>query len=223
MRGKQYKGKLDPKSAAEGINLGNENANSLLQDAELLFNNQRFERCVALSILAIEESGKASIIRAILLTDDPKDLKKEWQNYHRHTEKNLSWIVPELIAKGARQLEDLRPMVDSNSDHGQTLDNLKQLSFYTDIFSSKKWSIPSKVIDEDLAKTILTIAKVMVKKDKGSMTTEKELELWVKHLKPVWKQEMLKMKQALINCYNEAETLGIIEKGKTKEMIDFLI
>ena len=48
------------------------------------------------------------------------------------------------------------------------------------------------------------------------MTSEKELELWIKHLKPAWKQEMIKMKQALINCYNEAESLGLIEKGHTK-------
>jgi len=114
-------------------------------------------------------------------------------------------------------------MVNPESDHGKTLDNLKQLSFYTDVFSAKKWSIPKDVIDENFAKMILTIAKIMVRKEAGGMTTEKELELWVKHLKPVWKQDMLKMKQALINCYNEAESLGIIEKGKTKEMIDFLL
>lgn len=223
MRGKQYKDKLDPKSAAEGIRLANYNANSLLEDAQLLFDNDRFERCVALSILAIEEAGKSSIIRSILLTDDQKELKKEWQNYRRHTEKNLSWIVPELISKGARRLEDLRPMVDADSDHGHALDNLKQLSFYTDIFSARKWSFPSKVIDQELANGILSTAKIMVKKENDGLNSEQGLELWVKHLKPVWKQEMIKMKQALINCYNEAESLGIIEEGKTNEMVKFLL
>lgn len=223
MRGNQYKYKLDPKTAAEGIKLANENAQSLLADAELLLENRRFERCVSLSILAIEEAGKPSIIRAILVTDESKELKKEWQNYRRHTEKNLAWIVPELIAKGAQQLEDLRPMVNPDSDHGQVLDNLKQLSFYTDIFSSRKWSIPKNVIDKDLAKSIFSIAKAMVTKNESAMTSEKELELWIKHLKPVWKHDMLKMKQALINCYNEAESLGLIEKGVTKKMIEFLI
>jgi len=223
MRGKQYKGKLDPKSAAKGIRLANENANSLLADAKLLLENNRFERAVSLSILAIEEVGKSSIIRAILLTDDPEELKKEWQNYRKHIEKNTAWIVPELVAKGARQLEDLRPMVNPQSDHGKILDNLKQLSFYTDIFSARKWSIPKNVIDADLAKMIFSIAETMIRKDESAMTSEKELELWIKHLKPVWKQDMIKMKQALINCYHEAETLGLIEKGLTKKMIEFLI
>ena len=34
---------------------------------------------------------------------------------------------------------------------------------------------------------------------------------------------MLKMKQGLINCYQEAEDLGLIEKGMTKKMLDFII
>lgn len=223
MRGKQYKDKLDFKSAAKGIKLANENAESLIQDAELLFKNKRFERSVALSILSIEESGKPSIIRSILLADDQKELKKEWQNYRRHTAKNLTWISPELIFNGARKLEDFRDIFDKGKDHGQVLDNLKQLSLYTDIFSKRKWSIPKDIIDEELAKGILSVAKIMSKNKSDGINSELGLQLWVKHLKPVRNLEFVNMKQALINCYNEAEEMGIIEKGKTNEMIDFLL
>lgn len=223
MRGHQYKSKLDAKSAADGIRLANENALALFEDAQLLFDNQRFERSLAISVLSIEESGKPSIIRSILLTDDPKELKKEWQNYRKHTKKNTAWILPDLVSKGATNLEELRPLFDKNSDHNQTLDSLKQLSFYTDIFSSKKWSSPKKVIDKEIAESVLKVAKIMSRKNESGLVTEKGLELWVKHLKPIWKLEMFKMKEAMINCYNEAEELGIIEKGKTKEMTNFLI
>ena len=223
MRGKQYKDKLDPKTAAEGIQLAHENATSLFLDAQLLFDNGRFERCVALSILAIEEAGKPSLIRSILLTDDQKELKKEWNSYRKHTEKNLSWILPELAAKGAKHIEDLRPLFDKENDHGQVLDNLKQLSFYTDIFSKRKWSIPSEVIDKELAEGILQTAKIMIKEKPDSLNSEVGLKLWVKHIKPVWKKDMIKMKQALINCYTEAEEIGLIEEGKTSEMVRFLL
>lgn len=222
MRDEQYKGKLTPKQAAEGIKAAVENSASLLTDAKLLFDNRRFERSVALSVLAIEEAGKISIIRSILMEDAPGELKKSWQEYRRHTDKNLSWILPELASKGARHLEDMRQIFNKGNDHGQTLENLKQLSFYTDAFSNSKWSLPKDVIDEKIAKAILSIADILAKKDNSAMTSEKELELWVKHMKPVWKQEMLKMKQALINCYSEAESLGLISKGKTKEMTDFV-
>lgn len=108
MRNKQYNGELNPKTAAEGIKLAYENALKLLGDAEILYENNRFERCVSLSILAIEESGKSTIIRSLLLAEAPEQLKKEWKNYRRHTEKNLAWILPELVSKGAKTLDDLK-------------------------------------------------------------------------------------------------------------------
>lgn len=223
MKDKQYNQKLSPERAAKGMNAAIDNSKSLLEDAILLYDNDRYERAVALSILAIEEAGKPSILRSILLEEDPKLLKKEWQNYRRHTEKNSNWIVPELISKGARHIEEMRQTVDKNSDHTQQLDNLKQLAFYTDAFSKCKWSIPKEIISKELAESILSVAKIMVGKDTKGITTEAELKLWVKHLKPVWKQDMLKMKQALINCYEEAEESGLIEKGMANKMLEFLL
>jgi len=223
MRDRQYNQTLTPENAAKGIKAAIENSKSLLSDALLLFDNERYERTVALAILAIEEAGKPAILRSIMLENDPKQLKKEWQNYRRHTEKNSNWIVPELISKGARHIEEMRPTVDKDSDHGQVLDNLKQLSFYSDVFSKCKWSTPNKVVNRELAESILSVAKVMVAKDDDAMTTEAELSLWIKHLKPVWKQDMLKMKQALINCYQEAEDLGLIKKGLTQQMVAFVL
>lgn len=222
MKGTQYNQKLTPSSAAIGIKAAIENSKALLADAILLFDNKRYERAVALAILGIEEAGKPAILRSIILEEDLKNLKTEWQNYRRHTKKNTYWIVPELISKGARHIDEMRQTVDKESDHGQVLDNLKQLSFYSDVFSNCKWSIPSDVVNKELAESILSIAKVIIEKDSNIMTTEAQLILWVKHLKPVWKQEMLKMKQGLINCYQEAEDLGLIEKGTTKKMLDFV-
>ena len=221
MRSKQYQSDLNPKIAAEGIKLAYENAISLLNDAGLLYNHGRYERCVSLSILAIEESGKSTIIRSLLLADDNTYLKKEWKNYRKHTEKNLSWILPDLVSNGARTLEDLKKIFDPTSDHGQILDNLKQLSFYTDIFSSAKWSTPSEVIDKDIATIIFSTAQSIVKIDRV-LTTERELELWVKHIKPVKGLGLNKMKQALKDCYLEAASLGLIEEWKIDELIRFL-
>jgi len=171
--------------------------------------------------LSIEESGKPSIIRSILLTDDPKKLKKEWQNYRKHTAKNLTWIFPELVYKGARKLEDFKPLFDTKNNHGQLLDNLKQLSFYTDIFSSKKWSIPKNVIDKELAEIILLSARVLSNQDEG-IDSEEGLKLWIKYVKPVWNGEMSLMKQAVIECYKEAAKLGIIKKEMVGKMENFI-
>lgn len=223
MKNKQYNQNLTPEKASKGIEAALVNARSLLSDAELLFENERFERAVALAVLAIEEAGKPSILRAILLEVDHKQLKKEWQNYRRHQEKNKFWIAPELMAKGARHIEELRQIVDKDSDHSAVLDNLKQLAFYSDAFSTCKWSLPSEVITKEIAEGILNSAKVMIGKPDRSIESKEELELWVKHLKPVWKSDMVLMKKALINYYQEAEDLGLIDIGMTKKMIDFLL
>ena len=223
MKDRQYHQKLTPDKAAKGIKAAIENSKSLLADAELLYENKRYERAVALAILAIEEAGKPSIIRGIILEDDPKQLKEQWYNYRNHKEKNANWIVPELISNGAKHIEEMRKTVDKNSDHGQILENLKQLAFYTDAFSKCKWSSPKEVITSELAEIILKVAKTMVGGDDKHMATGVELELWVKHMKPTWKQETFKMKQALINFYQESEELGLIEKGMTKKMIDFVL
>jgi hypothetical protein len=159
----------------------------------------------------------------ILLEEEPKKLKTGWQDYRTHTSKNTNWIVPELIHKGARHIEEMRQTVDGESSHRQTLENLKQLAFYSDAFSNCKWSIPKNVVDKELCETILNVAKMMTGKDKVSMTNEEELTLWVKHLKPVWKGDMVEMKQGLINCYQEAEQLGLIEKGTANQMVNFVL
>ena len=76
MKKTQYNQKLTPEKAAEGINAIISNAHSLIDDAELLYEHGRYERAAALSILAVEEAGKVSIIRSILMEDDQKNLTK---------------------------------------------------------------------------------------------------------------------------------------------------
>ena len=218
----QYKNKLTAEQTSFGIGAAIDNAKSLLQDAILLFDNGRYERAAALAILAIEETGKLAILRTIFLEDDVIVIKKEWQNYRRHTQKNLAWILSDLVKKGARNLKDLNPIFDEKSDHGSILEDLKQLALYSDCFSSCKWSIPSESITKEISKLLLETAKGLVLKGNSAMTTTAELEIYYKHLKPVWKTDSKSMNEALVKCCNEAEDKGLIEKGTTQRMHDFL-
>jgi len=56
-----YNGFLTPDKAAKGISAARQNAQSLLRDAELLFQHDRWSRSVSLSALSIEEAGKISL------------------------------------------------------------------------------------------------------------------------------------------------------------------
>jgi AbiV family abortive infection protein len=108
MRDRQHKQKIDSIKASKGIIAANANAKSLLEDATLLFKNERYARAISLAILSIEESGKPTILRSILLEEDAKEISKKWKEYRNHHYKNTKWIVPELIANGARQIEDFK-------------------------------------------------------------------------------------------------------------------
>ena len=112
-----FKGKLTPAQVAEGINATRENARRLAKDAQLLLEAERYPTAASIAALAIEESGKESILRGMVLARDDKEVAQDWRDYRAHTKKNAAWILPDLAAKGARTLEDLRPMFDQSSLH----------------------------------------------------------------------------------------------------------
>ncbi len=120
-------------------------------------------------------------------------------------------------------IEELRPIFDEKSDHGNILDQLKQLSFYTDALSECKWSTPKKIITKEISETLINVANNLIMGKNNDMTTEAQLEIYFKHLKPVWKADMFKMKEALIACYQEAEVKGLIKAGTTEGMVKFLL
>jgi AbiV family abortive infection protein len=99
----------------------------------------------------------------------------------------MAWQLPQLTANGGRSLDDLRPLVDTGSDHPHILDRLKQIGFYTDCLGKARWSEPDKVIDENLARMLVQTADLLAK---ARDVTVREIELWVKHIKPVWMGKM---------------------------------
>ena len=73
----------------------------------------------------------------------------------------------------------------------------------------KHWSVPSQVIDKEAAEGILRVARILCK---HQTYTQKEIELWVKHIKPVWKSSMPEMQAALKAWFNE-----MLDEGLAKE------
>jgi len=216
----QYSGYLDATEVAEGMNAAIDNATRLLSDAEILFKEGRYPSAIALAILSIEEFGKTSMLRGIALANN-KDLKSWWKKYRSHVEKNSEWINPILIAKGARKLSDFKKISDKGSEHPYILDQLKQISFYTDCLGNKNWSIPKKVIDKKLCESIIQVCKILINKKRK--ITKLEIELWMKHLKPVWMKNMELMENGLINWHKEMIEKGLVEKSEYKYSMEKFI
>lgn len=192
-RPKNYSGPLDPTAIAEGINAANRNAQRLVTDARILLDAGRYPSAAALATLAIEESGKAPILRAVAVTRPPDKLRREWHRYRDHRSKNGAWIMPALVAKGARQLGHFRDLVERDAEHTAMLNSIKQIGLYTDCYENAHWSEPAKVVDGGLATELVKIAEIMCR---GKSVDPREIELWIEHLGPVW--ETSEMGNALL-------------------------
>jgi AbiV family abortive infection protein len=214
MRGKkvaQYRGEISLAMIAQGINAARANARRLLDDARTLEDKGRAHSAVALAILSIEESGKISILRKMVLCEDEAEWRQAWREYRSHTSKNTAWILGELAAKGGKTLDALRPIVDPDSDHPEILDNLKQLCLYTDCLNHSKWTLPDDVDVSALAPHLLLVGKAFVT---GPEVTEKELQLWRHHLLPTKRATFEENKRAVANWYADMRANGLSEASE---------
>ena len=208
-----FRGSLAPVQVAEGIRAASANAARLAHDAELLLKAGSFPTAMSIAILAIEEAGKVSILRSLALARSQTEASASWKEYRSHTRKNVAWLLPQLAAQGARKLEDLRPLFEEDADHPYLLDQLKQLGFYTDCLGKAKWSSPTNAISQELAASLVETAHLLAASSSRECTT-REVELWVEHVGPVWRQDLGWMKQAVINWYAAMQEAGLKPKGE---------
>ncbi len=206
----KYRGDLSPAQIAHGINAARRNARRLADDAKLLLDSGRYPTAAAIAALSVEESGKSSVLRGLALSPNVDVRRNAWKDYRSHRSKNAAWILPELVAKGARDLDSLRLAADSSAEHTAILDQLKQIGFYTDCLGDAHWSEPAKVIDENLARSLVGIANLLARE---GTVTEREMELWVEHMRPVYGAPPILMNTALLNWFAAMRQNGLWEDG----------
>lgn len=208
-----YREKLLPAEIAKGMTAAGKNARRLADDAATLLAAGSFPTAASLAALAIEEAGKASILRALALAKNDAEIKDEWKAYRSHTSKNTAWLLPALAASGARKLDDLRTLFDPDSDRTFLLDQFKQLGFYTDCLGVGHWVVPAEVIDEHLAQMLVGVADVLAKNNDVS---EREIQLWIEYVGPVWKKDSTSMRAALVNWYAAMQAAELAPEGKNE-------
>lgn len=214
----QYAGSLVPTDVAAGINAARRNAKRLADDAKMLLDGNRLPSALALAILSIEESGKAGILQSIGMASNEVELKKLWKEYRSHKSKNALWATFDYIKGGARKLEDFAPVFDPSQDHPQVLDELKQLSLYTECVKAGKWAEPTTVVDEPLARSIVAIASTFATE---RTVSAEELEIYFRHMGPVRAGNPAWIQKAFINAYAEMQERGIRPAG-SNEAEDFV-
>ena len=215
-----YKGKLDSKQITDGINAARQNALRLVEDAQALFNTGRYPTAASLAILSIEESGKEPILRRLATAIGDDEFSSLWKEYRSHTSKNVMWLLPQLVGEGARQLDDFRDLFKLDAEHPYLLEQVKQISFYTDCLGKAHWSEPSAVIDKELAESLMQIARLFVKNRDMEV---KEIELWIKHMGKGEEDNFISQKEALMRWYAEMIELGLTPKeSKFEDFVKWL-
>jgi AbiV family abortive infection protein len=133
------------------------NAQSLLQDAQLLAEAGRMARAYTLAVLAVEEAGKAAHL--VLLTVMPEALRAqapvgrmlEWHQL-KHVEglllARLSYGVPgpaaKLAAMPASELAEVLSALDAPTDEA---DRLKRHGLYVDVDRGARIREPSEITE----------------------------------------------------------------------------
>ena len=206
----KYNGELSASQIAHGMNVAQRNARRLADDAKLLLDAGRYPTATSIAALSIEESGKTSVLRALARSPSEEVRHREWKAYRSHRSKNRQWIVPNLAAKGARDLDSLRLVYDPSSEHPALLDQVKQSGLYTDYLGDSHWSEPEKAVDENLASSLVGTADLLAK---SKIVTVKEIELWVEHMRPVYGEPLEGQKTALLNWFAAMRENGLWEDG----------
>lgn len=216
-----YKGRLDYGQIADGINAARRNARRLVEDARILLDKERYATAASLAVLSIEESGKQSILRQLATATTDEEVSIKWKDYRSHTKKNILWPVLDLFKSGARQLDDFLPLFEPEAEHAHLLNQVKQISFYTDCLGSVNWSEPSNVIDKQLASGLTQIADILAR---SGEVTAKEIELWVEHMGKVKNNDdLIIQEKALLHWYAEMQELELAPKGgNLKDFISWL-
>lgn len=208
----QYRGSLSAAKIANGINAANSNAKRLADDARLLLEAGRFPSASSLAALAIEESGKATILRGMSLAANDKEVMAAWREFRSHTHKNADWIIPDLVVQGARKLDDFLSTHDKNSSHPQALEEMKQVGFYLDCNLKGTWIEPQRAIKKQWAEQLLKIAEIFTQN--SDVVTAKEIVLWRKYISPVKNTTIDLIKQAFQNWYAEMQRRGLKPQGE---------
>ena len=204
----QYRGLLGAAEVTQGMNAATHNARRLAADARRLLDGKSYATSFALACLSIEESGKCRILRELALARDEVEARECWREYRSHTSKNLLWPLVEAVEAGARKAEDFAALLRPGADHTHLLDKLKQISLYTDCYTKGHWSVPTDLIDEELARRLVLAAEIMGAN--REISTE-EIELWIHYLQPVWGREKTatSMKEALFQWDKEIRRRGL--------------
>jgi AbiV family abortive infection protein len=140
-----------------------ENAEELLQESRLLFENKRYARAYTLAQIAHEELAKLPIIYQEATRSFFKE-SHDWKTFYKrlrsHESKNKQNFVYSQTMLNASGNDSINLEYEKIKDNLTFVNHLKNVSLYADI-KNNKFTKPALEIKKNLAKTQLELVKEM--------------------------------------------------------------
>lgn len=206
LEARPYRGRLSAEQLAEGMTAANHNAARLLGDALSLQDAGRHVSATALAILAVEETAKEEILRA--LATWPAEAKVFWRAFESHKQKGdlaaVAWLDEStgIFAKLAMLLALATGAV------GQGMDHAKWRALYVDCLESRTgitWWRP-ELFDANVAGALIQTAQRVVSR---RVIRGDEVRILIKHVAPVAGGSWDELNQAQARYIREVVDLGL--------------
>jgi AbiV family abortive infection protein len=152
--------KLDLNTLKLGIIKNLRNSQELIDEAEILFNNQKYARTYLLSHIAIEESSKCAMLLKLIafnIWEEEIDVKNVRKRYSSHKEKIKNFELLKILTdKKDYDLVDLDKQIE-------ILNTSKNDSLYVSWSNENEFVLPSEIYDKKNAEEKLNVALNYVK------------------------------------------------------------
>lgn len=153
-------GYLTPEEIQEGIDLCFQNVQDILEECNLLLENGKPARVLALSISAIEEMGKINVLRSINRLPKNKQRLRSvaWKNYFNHKYKSSMSFFNTVPDENRTTIDSIFLSALLAREQADITEGIRQMAIYTSYSPKKKmWHSP-RMIDYDLAHDYLQTA-----------------------------------------------------------------
>ncbi len=206
----RYDGPLNAVQVAEGIAEVKANVGQMVSAAAALATARIYSLSCAYSLMAVEEAQKVSVLRNLLLSDDPDEIKSLWKDFRTHTRKHLHFaiaIASQALVHGEIPPDDaaIEKKIAECPDP-QTLEELKQGLIYCDCVKDyaglPSWSNPASIGDWGAPHAERLLASAREALDHIHLTAPEELAIWKKHVAP----NRFKPIKELLECVDRSVT-----------------
>lgn len=163
-----FTGRLSPGSAIKGVQLLQENAARLTEDAKILLQAKRYPSAAMMAVMALDELSRFFHPLMFAALHTQKQLTEGWKQF-RSNRSNFPWSIFQ------RRIDWLVPGAMSDQELNDMLSFIRALGSGADYIAPGLWLDPKELISAELAASIVGTAELFCK----NTVKPRSMEIWM--------------------------------------------